>query len=158
MRNFIKLVESGGHRQAAEDALTALMQNPKLATAARDLPSFSQWKPFEEAEAWVSSFHFQGSDGFSLPWHLNDCLYSPTIDVELDHSKEPWAFYKRGINKYTRMLQAGKLLPPITFVYIPREKNWFLQDGSHRLVAYYNMRVPTAKAVLAIDKNIASLV
>lgn len=96
--------------------------NTAIATLKRyrnspDLPDPQEWLDFEAAEVSFSRYHFKGASGFSLPFYPEDYVYSPAVDLPIQADAQACsAHYKRGVDKYRRMIARGEPLPLLKHV------------------------------------------
>lgn len=140
-------------------AVSALATLPVEAPGVLLLGEFHRWQDLSTSKAWFSKFHFGRRDCFELPFVPDLYVYSPVVQLRLTSQSEPWAYYRRGIAKYERVLRRGGEIPPVTLVYRPPSAgdatstgHWCLEDGSHRTAAAWRAGRPSIAAVLAFPK------
>jgi hypothetical protein len=149
MRKWVTLIETLNLQQVAAEAGQA---RPDLADAFTKLPPISEWVPVQSSAAWFSHYHFNGNEAFELPFEPRDFVYSPEVEVPI-RSTNIKGHYRRGVEKYVRMIEKGVRIPPVTFLFDPSLCQWLLFDGNHRYEAHLLAGAKMINAVFAFPET-----
>lgn len=127
-----------------------------IGTNFKAIEQIQHWKSIQEAKLWVS--HFHNRSHFQLPFVPADWVYSEIILIPINRQDtiEPFAYYKRGVDKYRRMIQRGEQLTPITLLYGNNRSGEGISraDGNHRMCAAYREELDFIPAILGVKKTL----
>jgi hypothetical protein len=116
----------------------------------------SGWREWREAGVQFSKFHRPGT-AFALPFRTDDYLWAGPFTLKMPDSDLPTdpgfrlGAYRRGVQKYSRMLAKGLRLPPVALLY-DEAWGWTMQDGNHRYEALARAGAATIDAFLGKPK------